>query len=261
MKFNKVDIINSICPPLHSQLAEQLIDEFVSIQNRYMLRDWEPATLDGGQFCEVAARIIYHQDSNVLNLRKSVNSCLTFVEDPQNNNIHHYPNRKSSLHTAKVIRTIYKFRSDRGAVHIDPNYNANQVDSRLVLENAQWILSEIMRVFWNSDRDQVVIAIRNLLQFHSPIVGNYEGRLLVLSDECSTEDEILLILHQAKESGLSRSKIGESVIKAPSTISNNLKKLELGRKIIKLSNGNYRLTDLGEILIKTDILKKFPQFV
>lgn len=261
MSLRKEDIINSICPPLHSQLIEQLIDEFVSMEKRYILCDWEPAILDGGQFCEAAARIIYHQDSNNLNLRKSVDSCLKYIEDQNNNNTHYYPDRKSSLHTAKIIRIIYKFRSDRGAVHIDPNFTANQVDSRLVLENSQWILSEILRVFWNSDRDQVIITIQNLLQFHAPIIGNYEGKLLVLSNLCSTDEEILFILHYAKEVGLSRSVIGETVKKASSSISNALKKLDTERKIIKLSTGNYRLTELGEMVVKTDILTKFHQFV
>ena len=148
--MDKFDIIKNISPPVELQLATMLIDEYISLEKRYMLGDWEPAILDGGQFCEISARIIYHIDSNTLSLRKGVSDCLNYIEDDKNK--HHYPERKSALHLCKVIRTNYKFRSDRGAVHIDPVYTANQIDSKLVIENSKWILSEFLRVFWTSDK-------------------------------------------------------------------------------------------------------------
>jgi hypothetical protein len=132
--LDKAAILAAICPPLDNRLAEQLFDEFVSLERRYVLREWEPATLDGGQFAEAASRLIYHQYSSTLNRRKSVHDCLSYVEDHNSSNPHHFPDRKAALHLAKVIRTIYKFRSDRGAVHIDPDYTANHLDSKLVLE-------------------------------------------------------------------------------------------------------------------------------
>ncbi len=177
--IDKLTLISSVCPPLDTKLIEQLIAEFVSQERRYILRDWEPATLDGGQFAEAAARILYHQDSKVLNHKRSVGECLTYVEDPKNANSHQYPDRKSALHTARVIRTIYKFRSDRGAVHIDPEYDANQLDSKLVIENSRWVLSEILRIFWTGDRSVVAAAIREIIQYDIPVIGNYEGRLIV----------------------------------------------------------------------------------
>jgi hypothetical protein len=42
---NKAAILAALCPPLDNRLAEQLIDEFISLERRYVLREWEPATL------------------------------------------------------------------------------------------------------------------------------------------------------------------------------------------------------------------------
>jgi hypothetical protein len=257
-RIDKQTLIASICPPLDPQLTNQLLDEFVSQERRYVLRDWEPATLDGGQFAEAAARILYHQDSTNLNRTRSVDQCLTYVEDPTNNNTHHYPNRKSALHTARVIRTIYKFRSDRGAVHIDPNYTANHLDSKLVIENSQWVLSEILRVFWTGGPSDVAAAVRAIIEYDVPVIGNYEGRLLVERVDCTVEEEILILLHHAGENGLSRAQLGQYVQKPSPRISESLTRLSSPqmRQILKLQNGNYRLTNLGIQRVLQDLATK-----
>lgn len=247
MATDKATLLAALSPPLDQVLTEQLLDEFVSIERRYALRDWEPATLDGGQFAEAAARLVYHQDSANLNRRRGVNRCLEYIEDPTNNNTHAFPERKSSLHLCKVIRTVYKFRSDRGAVHIDPEYTANQLDARLVIENTRWILSEILRVFWQGDRRNVATAIRDIVEFDVPIIGEYDGTLLVQRTDCTTEEEILLLLYRAGESGLSRRQLGEYVQKDSSSVTKALKVLSSAkrRQVIVTAAGDFRLTDLG----------------
>lgn len=104
--FDKTAIVAAISPPLDMSLAEQMLDEFISLERRYVLREWEPATLDGGQFSEASARLVYHQDSGNLNPRKSVGECLSYIEDPNNSSPHNFPDRKAALHLVKVIRTV-----------------------------------------------------------------------------------------------------------------------------------------------------------
>jgi len=233
-----------------------MLDEFVSLERRYVLRDWEPATLDGGQFCEAVARLLYQQDSGLLDHRPSVDRCLKYVEDPAN--VHSYPDRKSALHTSKVLRMVYKFRSDRGAVHIDPVYSANQLDSKLVIEGCRWVLSELLRVFWTGDRGSVASAIREIIQYDIPAIGNYEGRLMVQRVDCSVEEEIMILLHHAGEKGLSRRELGRYVHYPAPRITEALSELSSSRsrKILKLTSGNYRLTDRGIQSVLTDLADK-----
>ncbi len=256
--MDKQTLFTKLCPPLNQTLTQQLIDEFNSLESRFVLRDWEPATLDGGQFAEAAARILYHQDSGTLNHNKSVGHCLDYVEDENNSNQHHYPNRKSSLHTAKVTRLIYKFRSDRGAVHINPNYSANHLDASLVMANTKWVLSEFLRVFLTSDLNLVENIIRDILEFSLPVIGNYEGQLLVQRTDLNADEKILILLHHAGQAGFNRKQVGQVVQKAASAITTGLQKLSSGqqRKLIKLTNGNYRLTDIGNRFVLTNLADK-----
>jgi len=73
---DKATLVAQLAPPLDNGLTTSLIDEFISLERRFIQRDWEPAQLDGGQFCEVLARSLYHQDSGSPNPPKDFDDCM-----------------------------------------------------------------------------------------------------------------------------------------------------------------------------------------
>jgi hypothetical protein len=256
MLVDKATLVGQLAPPLDSQLAQQLVDEFISQEKRFIQRDWDPGQLDGGQFCEALARILYHMDSGNLNRGKDDNECLKYVENEQNQ--HLLQPRQTALHVAKVLRTVYKFRSARGAVHISPTYQANHMDSKLVLEGVRWLFAETLRIWWKDDREKVAAAIRELLQFDVPAVGKFEDVLLVQRTDLSPSDEILVLLHYAGEKGFSRKELGKYVMHSAPRISEALKHLggPLSRQIVQLGSGNYRLTDIGSKRVRESLSEK-----
>jgi len=249
-------LLQEISPPLDSFLCDQLLDEFVSQERRFIQRDWEPSQLDGGQFCEVAARILYHIDSGNLNLSKGFDDCAKYIESDQ---VAHKINpRHDAIHIIRVLRTVYKFRSQRGAVHISPTYKPNHMDSKLVIEAVRWVMNELLRIFWSGDREAVAKAIRELLQFDVPAIGVFEGQILVQRTDLSAEEEILLLLHYAGEQGISRTAIGQAAQWSPSSITKSLQKLAApaSRQVIQLPSSNYRLTDLGSKRVREELSGK-----
>lgn len=237
-------IVKQMSPPIDHLLATQLVNEFISMEQRFLQRDWGPTELEGGHFCEALARILYHQDSGILELNRQFHDCLCYVEKNANS---HLIERQDAVHLAKVLRTIYKFRNERGVAHISFNYTPNHMDSKFVMEAVRWAFSETLRIFWNGNRDLVAKTIRELLQFDVPCVGVFENVILVQRTDLTAEEEILVLLHYAGEQGFSRTEIGKyAMFKAP-TITLGLQKLCSAdrREIVLLGNGNYRLTDLG----------------
>jgi hypothetical protein len=256
MLVDKATLVAQLAPPLDTQLTEQLVAEFISQEKRFIQRDWEPGQLDGGQFCEALARILYHMDSGNLNPNKDDDKCLKYVENEQNN--HLLQPRQTALHVAKAIRLVYKFRSARGAIHISQSYQANHMDSKLVLEGVRWLFAEALRIWWNSDREKVAKAIRELLQFDVPAVGKFDNVLMVQRTDLSPSDEILVMLHYAGEKGFSRKEIGQHVMHAAPRITEGLKDL-IGpqcRQVVKLASGNFRLTDIGSKYVREKLTDK-----
>ena len=256
MLVDKATLLGQLAPPLDSQLAQQLIDEFISQEKRFIQRDWEPGQLDGGQFCEALARIVYHMDSGSLNRSKDYDECLKYVENEQV--VHSVHPRQTALHSAKVMRTVYKFRSARGAVHISPTYQANQMDSKLVLEGVRWLFAESLRIWWKDDREKVAAAVRELLQFDVPAVGKFEDVLMVQRTDLSPSEEILVLLHYAGEKGFGRTEIGKYAMQPAPTITKTLQSLSDPklRQIVKLGSGNYRLTDIGSKYVRENLAEK-----
>lgn len=250
MLVDKATLVSQLVPPLNNQLAQELVGEFVSQEKRYIQRDWEPTQLDGGQFCEILARLIYHQDSGTLNFAKSVEDCLKYIEGDQN--AHAIQPRHNALHIARVIKTIYKFRSQRGAVHISSTYKPNHLDSKFIVDSVRWCFAETLRLFWNSDRERVASAIRELLQFDVPAIGKFEDVLLIQRTDLKADEEALVLLHYAGEVGFSRKELGRYIAYPPQRVSDALRSLisPARRLAILLPSGQYRLTDLGSKYVR-----------
>lgn len=249
-------LIEQIAPPIDKLLAVQLIDEFVSAERRYIQRDWEPSQLDGGQFVEVVARILYHLDSGNLNLNKPFDDCARYIENDQVT--HLLVPRSDALHIIRVARTIYKFRSQRGAVHISPTYKPNHMDSKLVMECVRWVMNDTLRLFWKGDRDTLARSIKELLQFDVPAIGVFGDKWLVQRVDLTVDEEVLLLAHYAGDDGLSRTMIGRTIPVAAPRITEAVQRLAAptSRQIVQLANGHYRLTDLGSKRVRETLADK-----
>lgn len=254
--IERSNLINKLAPPFDNLLATQLVDEFISMERRYIQRDWAPSNLDGGQFAEIASKILYHLDSNNLNYKKEFRDCMKYLDNIDVN--HSLTDRKQVAHFSNVLHTIYKFRGERGAIHISPTYSPNHMDSRFLMESVRWCMNELLRVFWNGDRNEVAKVIRELLQFDVPCVGVFGETVLVQRTDLKTEEEILLLLHYAGEVGYNRTVIGQFAMSSQSSITVNLQKLSSPgyRQIIQLQNNNYILTDLGHRRIRNELADK-----
>ena len=251
-------LVTKLCPPLDTVLVKSLIQEFIDVERRYVLGDWEPATLNGGQLAEIAARIVYHVDANNLNRRKGVDECLTYVEDENNANTHAFPHRRSALHLCRALRLLYKLRSQRGAIHIDPDYSANELDSTLVIGLCRWIVSEVLRIFWSGSTADVARAIREIVRFQVPAVLLLDGKPLVLRTDCTVEEEMLILLHNAGETGLTRTELGAAIPKDGSTVTRALQKLSspAHRAVIKKGGTRYVLTPNGSLRVQKELSHK-----
>lgn len=254
----KEALIGQLAPPLDSLLVRQLLDEFISLERRFVLRDWEPAELDAGQFAEILARIVYHADSALVNRTKGFDDCMRFVEDPTNSHAHNISPRQYALHLARVLRTIYGFRSQRGAVHISPTYTANHMDAKLMIEGTRWALNETVRIFLQSDRERVARTIREILQFDVPCVGKFENIIMVQRTDLSAEEEILVLLHYAGDEGFNRTEVGRYAKLAAGTVTSTLQKLSSAaiRQVIAVEKSRYRLTDLGAKRLREELAEK-----
>ncbi|MHB1158448.1 MAG: hypothetical protein ACYC26_16615 [Phycisphaerales bacterium] len=253
--IEKQTLVTKLAPPFDAFLATQLVDEFVKLERRYILRDWEPAELDGGHFCEILARILYHMDSVNLDLYRDFGECLKYITNDQ---VAHQVNRDDVKMLFMVLNVVHKFRSKRGVGHVSPTYSANHMDARYMMEAVRWTMVETLRVFWTGDREAAAKAIQELLRFDVPCVGRFENVLLVQRTDLRPEEEILVLLHYAGETGFSRTELGQHAKCAPSSVTRSLVNLTSPnrREVIQVGGGRFILTDLGQKHLRENLAGK-----
>ncbi len=248
-------MVKRLVPPLDLFLAEQLVEEFVKLERRYILRDWEPAELDGGRFSEILARVLYHQDSSNLDLARDFGDCGKYIH---NDNVPHAINREEAKMIFMVLTVVHKFRSKRGVCHVSPTYTANHMDARYMMEAVRWSMVEALRIFWRNDRDAAARAISELLRFDVPCVGRFEEAVVVQRTDLRPEEELLVLLHHAGESGFSRRELGKYAMRNPPAITKALDSLTspMQRAVVCLADGRFVLTDLGHKYLREQLAAK-----
>lgn len=250
--MNRSSLESSLSSELDSTLTKQLLGEFTALERSFLLKQWSFSQLTGGRFCEVAARIVYSIDSGNINLTKTVDDCLRYIDNEQVT--HNFPERQGAIHIAKVLRAIYKLRSQRGAVHVSPTYTANEIDSRLIIESARWVFSDLLRLFATDDPEEIAVYVKELSRFPHPMIRKFGDRPLLQSAGFTTEEEILILLQYAGDEGLDRRSLNEFVLKDASGISRALKSLSSGNKRqIVMVEARWVITDLGLTRIEPKI--------
>jgi hypothetical protein len=252
--MDAADLVKHLSNSIDPVLAQQLVTEALEIEETFALRKWKYTELDGGRFAEVSARIVYASDSGNVSLTKSVDDCLRYVDN--NQVAHGFPEGQSAIHLSKVIRAIYKLRSQRGAVHVSPTYTANEIDSRLILECVRWTFAELLRIFGTFQREELGEIVRSLARFPQPLIRMYGETALLQSTSFTTEEEILAHL-LFKDGGMILREILSSVPKDPSGIRRAVAKLASAqcRQIVQRDQ-SYLITDLGIKRIEEKILKE-----
>jgi len=233
-------------------LSSQLFAEAFALEEAFALKKWQHTELDAGRFAEVAARIIYGADSGAYNLSKGVDDCLRYLE---NQTVpHHFPDPKSAHQLVTILRSIYKLRSQRGAVHVSPAYSANEIDSRFVVEGTRWVLAELLRQFVTADVAALVSAIEELSRFPQPLIRNFGGQPLIQSITFTAEEEVLVhLLHE--RNGMTTAQLVQVIPKDPSGVRRAIKGLAEGRsRQLVPVDGRWEISDLGIRRIEARIL-------
>ncbi len=253
MKLTTHQLIQELAIILDSDLAKLVVESYVEMQQRFVGGDWQPTELDGGRLCEAVSRCLLQMDTGVVSHEMLPGqACDTLISK----NCSHNLGQKDRQHITQVIRVVYKFRSDRGAVHISPEYTANYMDSMLVLHMGKWLFAEFLRLAWNKDRKIITEVIEQLVQLEHSIIHELDGKPLVLAKDTSAPNEVLILLYHASNNRMSKTAIKEHAVnQKPQNMDVAISRL-IKSKDIRLAGNEVALTPNGQKRIIEEILPK-----
>src|SRR5258708_4128810 len=97
--------------------SDAIVGSYIVNDERFFAGDWQPSELDGGRLCEAVARACYQLDSGTITHSQLPKEVCEKLEDERNLHTHNL-DAKARRHISRAIMLVYKFRSDRGSVHI-----------------------------------------------------------------------------------------------------------------------------------------------
>ena len=203
MSLSARQLTDELAKAIDPALADAVVTSYIEMQQRFLAGDWQPTELDGGRLCEAVARACYQLDSGTVTHSQLPKELCDKIEDEQNLRQHNL-DIKDRRHITRAIGLVYKFRSDRGSVHISPKYTADFMDSMLLVHAGKWILAEFLRITWTQDKELIAETIAQIVQLEYSLVHELDGIPLVLDERVSAPEEILLLLNHAEGHKLSR---------------------------------------------------------
>ena len=171
-------VIATLSPPLPNEIVTHLLNEYQEIKQQLALHKFRPSELNGGRFAECVLRLVQHLDNPPYTpFGKFLANSDTIIKRVETNTSLHESIR---IHIPRVARILLDVRNRRDVAHVGGDVNPNLSDSLLIAQNADWILTEIIRLYYNCSMENAQKITDSINEVNLPIIAD----LLVLCSVC-----------------------------------------------------------------------------
>jgi len=137
--------LTSALSTLPADIVNAIAKEYIELESRFSRHDWTPGELNSGRFAEAVLRYLEWKESggNGFTLFGIQINRSAIV-----NRVSVNPNLPDGLRflVLKCVELLLDIRNKRDVAHPVNIVNVGEMDSRLALRLAHWVLSEIIRV-------------------------------------------------------------------------------------------------------------------
>lgn len=246
----KKHLIKAIDPPL----VEALLKAYSDLKNNYYLGKYKPSELDGSHFAEVVIRILQLTTTGKYT---PLGQSLPKFDLREIESYSQLPSADYAdsirIHIPRAILAIYGIRHRRGVAHVGGDIIPNLSDSTLIVATCDWILAELIRLYYTSSLEEAQKLVDTLVVRKVPLIQDFNGFLKVLDPSLSIPKQILVLLYQRGTQGASRKELSKWVKTSAGNLSNALSRLVNSERYLHYSGSSYFITRAGEAHIEEEI--------
>lgn len=168
---------------------------YIKIKNKYLQGDFEPSELNGAKFSETIYRLLEWKTTGKhtafgKHIPNFADKCRKFQQ---------YSKLDDSIrfHIPNALIAIHDIRNKRGVGHTAGDVDPNHMDATFVVGTCDWILAEIVRLFYKKNiSTQVAQAIvEKIITKQIPMVWEIFGIKRVLDKKLPISKKTLLLLY------------------------------------------------------------------
>jgi hypothetical protein len=234
---------------LPEDVVDEVLEAYAEAKRRFYLGDHRPQAVEGGRFSEGVFRLVQHAAGlPVTKIGKTLPGLDTLVprlESAQQGN------DSIRLHIPRTLKLIYDVRNKRDTAHLGDGIDPNLQDATLVVNNMDWVMAELVRIYHGMDADEAQATIENLVSKDVPAVEEIDGQPVILKN-LQPKPQALLLLYRAGAQGASIDDlVGWLRLDRRDHLRARLKKLDSEKYVLHHpKSGVYYLTRKGIALVE-----------
>lgn len=247
-------IRNQLVQTIDAPLVDELLRAHSDLKNHYYLGKHKPSELEGGHFAEVVIRILQGITTGTYT---PLGQSLPRFDTRELEKYAQLPSASYHdsirIHIPRAVFAVYGIRSRRGVGHVGGDVNPNLSDATFVVATCDWIMAEILRLYYTSTLEEAQQLVDTLVTRKVPLVQDFNGFLKVLDPTLSVPKQVLVLLYQRGAGGASRQELGQWVKTSSGNLSTALTRLEQDQRYIHRVGDQYFITHSGEAFVEENI--------
>lgn len=227
--------------------TKSALKHFRAMSGEFQTGTWEVAIQKSGQFVEAILKAIH-----VAAALGAPPAGRSFKVDAVINKLGNLPagsvDDSLRLTIPRACRFVYDIASNRGARHDPQEIDPNEMDARVVVSVASWVLAEALRFSQKGSVDPAEAArlVDGLTQRKYPLIEEVDGRVYFHLKGASARDIALLTLWHRHPKRVTREQLIATIVRHRFTLSNA--KMALSRILDSVdqdADGNLLLLQTG----------------
>lgn len=196
MSVAKAQLVAALSPPLPLDIVETLLQEYLDIKRSLVLARYAPSELNGGRFAECILRFIQHiSNPPYTPFGRHLPNTDQIIRQAEGNTALHESER---LYIPRLARVLLDVRNRRNVAHVGGDVDPNYSDALFVSQVTDWILVELIRLYYSCPIDEARRIVASVNQIHVPVIFNANGFLKVQNSSLITRDKVLVLLYYKK---------------------------------------------------------------
>ncbi len=243
--------IDKLLTNIPTEIVKAIEIEFQALDARFSRHDWGPAELNGARFSEAVFRYLeWKQSGNFtaigiqINRLNITNRVLNDVNMPEG----------LRFHVLKCAEILLDIRNKRNVAHLGNTINVDEMDSRLVLRLAKWVLSEIIREESNTHPKVIQNIVDKLSAKEIPLVEEIEGDIIIVGTHLKSNERALVALYHSYPNPIVINSLQEMIkYKNATRFRDEILEEEIKEGIIHIKENKVYLTQKGCAWVEKNI--------
>jgi len=192
MSVARDKLIAALTPKIPPEILTTMLDEYHDIKQQFFLGKFQPSELNAARFTECVLRLLeFLHTRNYTPFGKELKSD-NIIKSIENNTALQDTLR---LFIPRLIRVILDVRNKRDVAHVGGEVSPNYSDAIFVVHSTDWILTEIVRHFYNCPIKEAREIIKSINETQIPVIAEVDGFVRVQNTKLETPKKALLILY------------------------------------------------------------------